>query len=83
LHLWNFYYTIMAARRSSLPEIHETRPLLVRYPGGNRRSGHRCPVLFFSRRGELGYRAEDTPQGVVGNYILALEKEEWGEKPPQ
>jgi len=30
--------------------------------------------LFFMRRGEAHYTAEDTPEGIIQNYILALQK---------
>jgi hypothetical protein len=31
-------------------------------------------ALFFSRQGQAGYGPEDTPQGVISNYVLALQK---------
>ncbi len=31
-------------------------------------------ILFFTHRSTLDYGAEDTPEGVVRNYILALQK---------
>ena len=33
--------------------------------------------IFFFRQGEQDYAVEDTPQGVVRNFILALEKEDY------
>jgi hypothetical protein len=34
-------------------------------------------VLFFLRQGEQDYVPDDTPQGVVRNYVLALEKKDF------
>ncbi|MBT3392334.1 MAG: hypothetical protein HN413_18200 [Chloroflexi bacterium] len=34
-------------------------------------------ALFFLRGGELEYGPEDTPEGVVRNYVLALHKEDY------
>jgi len=33
--------------------------------------------LFFLRRNEARYTTDDTPQGVIQNYILALQKKEF------
>lgn len=33
--------------------------------------------LFFARQGEQVYLAEDTPEGVVHNYVLALQEEDF------
>jgi hypothetical protein len=33
--------------------------------------------LFFMRRGEAQYTAENTPQGVIQNYVLALQKKDF------
>ena len=32
--------------------------------------------LFFLRRADLAYGPEDTPEGVVRNYVIALQKQE-------
>jgi len=34
-------------------------------------------ALFFFRRGEARYVAEDTPEGIIQNYVLALQKKEF------
>ena len=34
-------------------------------------------VLFFVRQGSQDYASDDTPQGVVRNYVLALEKKDF------
>jgi len=34
-------------------------------------------VLFFVRRGDQEYGADDSPEGVVRNYVLALEKRDY------
>jgi len=34
-------------------------------------------LLFFVRRGEQSYGAEDTPQGVVRNYVLAVNQKDY------
>ena len=34
-------------------------------------------LLFFSRRDSREYGPEDTPQGVIRNYVLALEKRDY------
>jgi hypothetical protein len=34
-------------------------------------------ALFFMRRGEARYAAEDKPEGVVQNYVLALQKKDF------
>jgi hypothetical protein len=31
-------------------------------------------VIFFARQGSVGYGPEDTPQGVIQNYIIAIGK---------
>jgi ABC-type amino acid transport substrate-binding protein len=34
-------------------------------------------ALFFLRREQVDYRAEDAPDGVVHNYILAIERQDY------
>lgn len=34
-------------------------------------------VVFFIRQGSQGYAAEDTPEGVLHNYVLALQQNEY------
>jgi hypothetical protein len=34
-------------------------------------------ILFFVRGGEQGYQPEDTPEGVLYNYILALQQDDF------
>jgi hypothetical protein len=34
-------------------------------------------MLFFLRRGEAQYTAENTPQGIIQNYVLALQKKDF------
>jgi hypothetical protein len=34
-------------------------------------------LLFLQRRGAQDYTSEDTPQGIVFNYVLALEKKDF------
>ncbi len=34
-------------------------------------------TLFFIRRSEARYTTDDTPQGVIQNYVLALQKKEF------
>jgi len=34
-------------------------------------------TLFFLRRGDVGYGLDDSPEGVVRNYVLALHKEDY------
>jgi len=34
-------------------------------------------VLFFARQGPQDYGPEDTPEGVLRNYVLALQKEDY------
>lgn len=34
-------------------------------------------ALFFMRRGEARYVAEDKPEGVIQNYVLALQKKDF------
>jgi hypothetical protein len=34
-------------------------------------------LLFFLRRGEAQYTTEDTPQGLIQNYVLALQKKDY------
>jgi hypothetical protein len=34
-------------------------------------------TLFFVRRGEARYVSEDTPEGVIQNYVLALQKKDF------
>ena len=34
-------------------------------------------ALFFMRQGKLDYVADDTPAGVVRNYVLALQKKDY------
>jgi hypothetical protein len=34
-------------------------------------------ALFFMRRGEAQYTSENTPQGIIQNYVLALQKKDF------
>lgn len=34
-------------------------------------------TLFFMRRGEAQYTSENTPQGIIQNYVLALQKKDF------
>lgn len=34
-------------------------------------------TLFFLRRGEARYSPEDTPEGIIQNYVLALQKKDF------
>jgi len=34
-------------------------------------------ILFFMRRGEAQYTSENTPQGIIQNYVLALQKKDF------
>jgi hypothetical protein len=34
-------------------------------------------TLFFMRRGEAQYTAENNPQGIIQNYVLALQKKDF------